>query len=138
MILLNELLCRMAVHVQDSCVRGYHIYHSIWDAAIGEHLECRREPLNHRDRYAVAVLKDDVIIGHIPRTILRICSLFLLRNGTISCIVTGPRRYSGDLPQGGVEIPCKLVFDGSNAPEQKEDVAKLKRLIKRKLRSQRS
>ena len=121
--------------MQDRCVCGYHFYHSIWDAAIGEHLECRREPLNRRDRYAVAVLKDDIIISHIPRDVSCICSLFLLGIGlAISCIVTGPRRYSRDHPQRGVEIPGKLVFDGSNG--QKEDIAKLKQLIKRKLRSQ--
>ena len=36
--------------------------------------------------------------------------LFLRREGTIICEVTGTRRYSVDLPQGGLEIPCKLFF----------------------------
>ena len=79
---------------------------------MGEELACEREPTNTSDRYAVAVVKDGVIIGHLPRKISNICSLFLRRGGTISCIVSGGRRYSADLPQGGLEIPCKLLFKG--------------------------
>ena len=50
------------------------------------------------DRYAIAILKDDVIIGHLPRVMSRMCSLFIARGGVITCIVTGARRYSVDLP----------------------------------------
>ena len=95
---------------KDCCVRGYHIYQRVWDAAIGENLICRREPTNERDRYAVAVTKDGTVIGHLPRKVSRVCSLFLRRGGTIDCVVTGTRRYSADLPQGGLKIPCKLSF----------------------------
>ena len=28
------------------CVRGYHVYHDIWAAAIGEVLVCSTEPTN--------------------------------------------------------------------------------------------
>ena len=34
----------------------------------GEELECVREQSNGVDRYAVAVLKDDTIVGHLPKT----------------------------------------------------------------------
>ena len=34
--------------------------------------------------------------------------------GAISCRVSGSRCYSRDLDQGGLEIPCVLVFQGSN------------------------
>ena len=44
------------------CIRGYHIYKDIWHAAIGQHLSCRREPDNTSDRYAVAVIKDGIIV----------------------------------------------------------------------------
>ena len=37
-------------------VRGYHVYIDVWDAAIGEELDCQREPSNANDRYAVAVV----------------------------------------------------------------------------------
>ena len=81
-----------------SCVRGYHVYRTIWDAAIGEDLMCEREPSNEHDRYAVAIKKDGVVIGHLPRKISRSCSLFLRRGSSIACCVAGPRRYSADLP----------------------------------------
>lgn len=92
------------------CVRGYHVYQAIWTAAIGEELVCEREPTNAVDRYAVAVIKSGTVIGHLPRKISKVCSLFLRRGGTIHCIVSGSRRYSADLPQGGLEIPCNLKF----------------------------
>ena len=59
------------------CVRGYHVYRDIWNASIGETLVCEREPTNEKDRYAVAVKKAGTIVGHVPRKISRMCSLFL-------------------------------------------------------------
>ncbi len=37
------------------CIRGYHVYKAIWDAAMGEELPCEREPANLADVCAVAV-----------------------------------------------------------------------------------
>ena len=101
------------------------MYQAIWVAAVGEELECDREPTNTSDRYAVAVLKGGVVIGHLPRKISKICLLFLRRGGSISCVVSGGRRYSSDLPQGGLEIPCKLLFKA-----KAKEMAKLKRCLK--------
>ena len=44
--------------------------------------------------------------------------------GTISCKVTGPKQYSADLIQGGLEIPCHLILSAS-----KELVDKAKKLL---------
>ena len=108
------------------CVRGYHVYERIWSVTIGEELLCEREMDNERDRYAVAVIKDGVIIDHLPRKISRICSLFLRRGGSIVCRISGTRRYSADLPQGGLEIPCTLLFA---TKENLKEIKKLKRLL---------
>ena len=78
---------------------------NILDAIFGEILQCERELDNESDRYVVAVKKDGTIIGHLPRIISRACSLFLRRGNFISCHVTGHRRYSVDLLQGGLEVP---------------------------------
>ena len=43
------------------CVRGYHVYKEIWEAATGEILICEREFHNGRNRYAVAVKKSSCI-----------------------------------------------------------------------------
>ena len=106
----------------DSCVRGYHYYQNIWDPFIGEVLPCLPEDGNPHDRYAVAVKKLSRVVGHVPRRISTLCYVFLRRGGAISCIVTGTRRYSYDLTQGGMEIPCQLKFTG-------DDTQKIKRLL---------
>ena len=79
-----------------SCVRGYHVYQRVWEAVIGENLECERETSNEKDRYAVVAKKAETIIGHLPKKISRICSLFLSRGGRVVATVTGRRRYSAD------------------------------------------
>ena len=63
--------------------------------------------------YAVAVICDDSAVGHVPRRISAACALFLLREGNIKCTITGSRRYSIDLPQGGLELPCLYTFSGN-------------------------
>ena len=104
-----------------SMVRGYHQYRSIWNAIDGEELPYRVELSNPHDLFAVAV--------NCRRTrtkkISSICSSFLRRGGTVLCKVTGSRRYSADLPQGGLEIPCKFIFTGIS-----KDIEKVKKLIK--------
>ena len=34
------------------------------------------------------------------------------KKGSITCQITGNRRHSVDLPQGGLEVPCNLTFVG--------------------------
>ena len=64
--------------------------------------------------------EESITVGHLPRKISCVCSLFIRRGGTITCKVSGRRRHSADLLQGGLEIPCQLIFEGN-----KEDVEKL-------------
>ena len=96
----------------ESCVRGFHIYQNVWTPVVGEVLGCRRETTNTEDRYAVAVYKSEEVVGHVPRKISCLCAAFIRRGGAICCTVEGGRRYSSDLLQGGMEIPCKLTFKG--------------------------
>ena len=98
----------------DSCIRGYHVYKEVWNATFGEILICQTEFGNFHDPYAVAVLtSNDTIVGHVPRNISAVCHFFLRKNGNIICQVTGRRRYSLDLAQGGLEVPCSLTFSGA-------------------------
>ena len=110
---------------KECCVRGYHVYSDIWEAVIGEELDCRWDPSNAIDRYAVAVVKSGTVVGHLPKKLSRICSSFIRRGGVVRCRVAGRRRYSDDLPQGGLEIPCVLILDGKC-----KDLEKVKRLLK--------
>jgi len=43
------------------CTAIYGIMHLL------ENTLCEREPFNHINRYAVAVLKNDIIVGHLPK-----------------------------------------------------------------------
>ena len=69
-------------------MRGYHIYKDIWAAVVGEEFPCKREDGNRVDPFAVAVMRGDAIIGHVPGKISFICSLYLRRGGSIACCVT--------------------------------------------------
>ena len=98
-----------------SSMRGYDVYKDSWKAAIGENL-CRRELNNRHDPFAVAVLRNETTVRYTPQVISAtcICSSFLRCKGSIHYTVTGKRNYSKDLPQGGVEVPCTLMFKLSN------------------------
>ena len=102
-----------------SQVCGYHVYKDVWNSAedIGQELICKREPGNQSDTHAVAVTKADIIVGHVPRIISPICSIFIRRGGTIKCLITDVRQYSYDLPQGGLEVPCVYTFEAGNDNE---------------------
>jgi len=63
-------------YVMDSAVRGYHIYiyQALWpNPYIGEQLECQEEYGNAHDMYAVSVIHEDAIVGHLPRNISTPC-----------------------------------------------------------------
>ena len=94
----------------DSCIRGYHVYKDVWTPTIDEVLPCRRETTNEYDPFAVMVEKSEAVVGHLPRKISSTCSLFLSKGGSISCRVSGTRQYSADLVQGGLVVPCVLIF----------------------------
>ena len=95
----------------ESMDRCYHMYWWVLEASVSEELTCPKERGNLVDPFAVAVLKNGDVVGHILRKISSICCTFL-RNGPITCRVIGSPRYSADLPQGGMEVSCVLIFRG--------------------------
>ena len=48
------------------------------------------------------------------------------KGGLITCEIIGRYRYSRDLPQGGMDVPCRLHFSG-----QKNEVYKIENFIKK-------
>ena len=127
---LNHVTVNMAMHEAsrhevNSCVKGFPVYSDIWTPLVGETLVCEQESGNLNDPYSVAIKKGSEVVGHVPRKSSAACSLFLLLGGIICCEITdNQRRYSSDLPQGGMEIPCKFIFLGDT-----KCVAKLRKLI---------
>ena len=107
-------------------IPGHHIYKEKWDPVIGEVVQCEREPRNAADRYSVAVTRGAVVVGHLPQRISRLCSLFLRWGGTIDCVTTGARRYSLDLPLGGLEVSCSLLVKA-----ELKEIEKFKKLWKK-------
>ena len=110
---------------------GHHIYKEIWpNPNIGEQLHCKMEHGNIHDMYAVARVvavtrdREDIVVGHLPRNISTPCHLFLRKGGNISCVVNGARRFFADLVQGGLEVPCRLVFQGST-----RDIDKIRQML---------
>ena len=79
-------------------MRGYHVYSDIWEASVGKELPCQHKHENGADAFSVTIKRSGVIVGHIPRNISLVCSLFLRRNGVMKIEMTGGRRYSADLP----------------------------------------
>ena len=100
----------------DSYVRGYHAYMNIWEPLLGECLKCVKEPTNEVDKHAVAVfrinsLTKEVVVGHVPKFISMIVSMFLSLPGcTLSIEVTGKRVNRG--AGYGLEIPANFHFYG--------------------------
>ena len=94
------------------------MYQNDWIPVLGEVLQCFREVGNAHDPYAVKAMKAGTragtMVGHLPKKTSSTCSLFIRKGGTIDCEVTDPnRKYSRDLPQGGLEIPCVLTLRGT-------------------------
>ena len=53
----------------EAVVRGYHAYKDIWAAVYGEELPCEREAGNRVDAFAMAVMKNGMVVGHILKKI---------------------------------------------------------------------
>ena len=95
-----------------------------WTPALGQVLILKREPSNYKDKHAVAVLNDDVIVGHVPFNLAPRFSQFLRREvNKAYAEVTGEKLNKG---AGYVlEIPCLYRLYGP-----KVYIDKMKELLK--------
>ena len=92
---------------KECSIRGYHVYKEIWEAAIGEELDCPREPSNAIDRYTVAVMKSGTVVGHLPKKLSRIYSLFL--SNTVNCCIRFFNADEGNNADNGPEGSGRLA-----------------------------
>ena len=98
----------------ESYVRGYHAYRDKWTPVQGEILQLNREPHNSVDNFAVAVIKEDAIVGHVPFNLAPIFSYFLQRDfNKASLEIIGDRINRG--AGYGVEVPCVYRLYGPKA-----------------------
>ena len=95
----------------DSYIRGYHAYLDTWTPVVGETLLLKREPSNEKDSSAVAVMKEDVIVGHVPYNIASVIFQFLRRDCNKGFVeVTGSKVNRG--AGYGLEIPSTYRLYG--------------------------
>ena len=114
----------------DSFVRGYHAYMDIWTPKFGdENLFLKSENENTHDKFAVAILLEEQIVGHVPKNLSKIFHQFMkIPNCTISCKVTGKRVNRG--AGYGLEIPVQYRFFGAKkAIEWAETYKKFLRIL---------
>ena len=98
----------------ESSVRGHHVYKFVWTLVVGQFLQVQPEAENSHDAYAIAVILDDVDVGHLPREFSRVAFYFLQHGGRITCEITGSRRLS-DVRNKGLIVPCLYTFWGRPA-----------------------
>ena len=96
----------------NSYARGYHAYMKIWNPVDGEVLVCTRETDNPQDNYAVSIIRNSYVVGHVPLGLSKTFSNFLsLSASTMLCIVTGKRLNRG--AGLGLEIPVMYQAEGT-------------------------
>ena len=71
---------RMETCEVESCIRGYHVFKSIWNPTTREKLNCMQERTNTVDPYAVAVIRRSAVVDHVSRKLSDACALFLRQN----------------------------------------------------------
>ena len=62
----------------DSFVRGYHAYMDIWIPKVGEENFClKSENEKELDKFVVAVVLEERILGHVPKNLSKIFHQFM-------------------------------------------------------------
>ena len=88
-----------------SFIRGYHVYKSMWTPTVGETLQLRQELQNEKDRKAVAIMKEAVVVGHVPYNLAPTISRFLQRE-----INKGTARVTGNYVKQCTVRGCPQLF----------------------------
>ena len=73
---------------------------------MGKKISTATEPENHHGKSAVKHLKENEMVGHVPRDISKYCTSTLLSGWTIKCDITGKK-----LNKRGneLEVSCKYI-----------------------------
>ena len=102
----------------DSYVKGYHAYRGLWTPIVNEILQTQRQPDNPTDKYAVCVLKDAKVVGHLKKAcngrFVKTIFYFLRSDAYAKCslrILDKPVNL-GD--NEGLQVPCVLQFEGQS------------------------
>ena len=66
-------------------VRGFHVYKAIWTPVLNAKHSTQQEHGNTEDQYAVAIINNDDVVGHVPKELSQTFWFFIERGGEISC-----------------------------------------------------
>ena len=94
-----------------SYITVYHQYHKLWTPQIDEELACEHEAGNIYDEFAIAVIKDGMVVGHVPKTISEQFYNLLQNGGLIEVKVIGE---PANTKKRGLRIPCMYIVNGQN------------------------
>ena len=73
LILIKQNQCDL-----DSFVRGYHAYMDIWIPKVGEENFClKSENENQHNKFVVAIVLEERIVGHVPKNLSKIFHQFM-------------------------------------------------------------
>ena len=110
---MARTVCKKLFYAElDSFITGFHVYKEKWLPDDGQILIAEKQPDNKYDPYAVAVKKEGVVIGHLPRDERHVIFFFLQTDYTAKCIatITGNPVNLGD--KLGQKVPCRLRLSG--------------------------
>ena len=66
------------------------------------------------DKYAITVKSNGKTVKPVPMFLTKLTFVFLKNDSKLYITVTGPRRYSVDLKQLGLELPADFCFTSLN------------------------
>ncbi len=95
-----------------SWITGYYNYRHRWTPYIDEVLNCEHEEDNNYDEYAIAVMKDGMIVGHVPKTISKQFYNLLKSGGFVKTKVIGNPANTKKLR---IRIPCMYIVSGQES-----------------------
>ena len=102
-----------------SNIKGYHVYKSVSTPTLQEQVYGEIEPRKPVDKYAVAVKKDEKVVGHLPLgengKFAKTIFYFLRADpyGKCKITVTGKTVNLGD--GDGMQVPCILHLSGQKS-----------------------
>ena len=78
----------------ESVVCGHHVYKEFWWLFVGEGPCLHQEETNAHNtcKFAVSLIKDGTVIGHVPCDLSRAFWHFMAHGGTIICEIIGWRK----------------------------------------------
>ena len=102
-----------------SNIKGYHVYKSVWTPTLQEHVHGEIEPHNAVDKYAVAVKKDEKVIGHLPfgenGKFAKTIFYFLRADPYAKCNITVVAKAVNLGDGDAMQVPCILHLLGQKS-----------------------